>query len=155
MHVHAGEVRLAGDTAAEPDVTITGGIADFMQMARSQRDGTPHAAGQVDIQGDLASAQQVQALLADTTIDFEAMLAVVTGDVAARQVGRGLRAGLGWYQNAQRVIEQDVGEYLRYEARMLPDHDTIEAFVRERTALGEDVDRLAARIERLKRRRSP
>ena len=148
-----GAVSLSSDPA-RADVTITGSPADFLAMAKTQRDGTPLAAGKVDIEGDLATAQQIQALMANMSIDFEGLLAARTGDVFARQVGRGVRAGIGWVRHAHAALERDLSEYLRFELGLLPVREDIEVFVSECASLAEDVDRLRARVQRIARNRA-
>ncbi len=151
--VTQGSVSLATD-AAYADVTITGTPADFLAMAKTQRDGSALAAGRVEIEGDLAIAQQIQALLADSSIDFEGLLAARTGDVVARQLGRGVRAGIGWARNAHAAIERDLSEYLRFELELLPRREDIETFVSECAEVAGDVDRLRARLQRISRQRA-
>jgi len=153
-NINDGAVSLSHD-CVDADVTIRGGPADFAAMARTQRDGTALAAGKVDIEGDLAIAQQVQALMADMSIDFEALLARRTGDIVARQIGRGVRAGAQWLRQSHAVIERDVGEFLRHESRLIPAREEVERFIAERAALGEDVDRLEARIKRFGQKGRP
>jgi ubiquinone biosynthesis protein UbiJ len=148
-----GAVSLSSDTD-RADVTITGAPADFLAMAKTQRDGSALAAGKVDIEGDLATAQQIQALMADMSIDFEGLLAQRTGDVFARQVGRGVRAGIGWVRYAHAALERDLSEYLRFEVGLLPVREDIETFVSECAAVAGDVDRLRARVQRILRKRA-
>lgn len=151
--VAEGGVSLSGEPA-RADVTITGTPADFLAMAKTQRDGSALAAGRVEIEGDLAIAQQIQALMADTSIDFEGLLAARTGDVFARQVGRGVRAGIGWARNAHATLERDLSEYLRFELGLLPLREDIETFVSECAEVAGDVDRLRARVQRILRQRA-
>ena len=148
-----GAVSLSSDPE-RADVTITGSPADFLAMAKTRRDGSPLAAGKVDIEGDLATAQQIQALMADMSIDFEGLLAERTGDVFARQVGRGVRAGIDWMRQSHATLERDLSEYLRFELGLLPVREDIETFVSECAALAEDVDRLRARVQRIARKRA-
>lgn len=151
--VAAGGVSLSSEPA-RADVTITGTPADFLAMAKTQRDGGALAAGRVEIEGDLAIAQQIQALMADTSIDFEGLLAARTGDVIARQVGRGVRAGISWARYAHATFERDLSEYLRFELALLPLGEEIETFVSECAEVAGDVDRLRARVQRIIRQRA-
>ena len=153
-HVAHGAVSVSGN-GGRADVTITGSPADFLAMAKTQREGSVLAAGKVEIEGDLATAQKIQALLADMSIDFEALLAERTGDIFARQLGRGVRAGIGWVRNAHAALERDVSEYLRYELGLLPVREDIETFVRDCATVAEDVDRLGAKVQRIVRNRAP
>jgi predicted lipid carrier protein YhbT len=52
-------------------VKVSGRVADFLAYARASRRGDSLGAGRIEIAGDLAVAQQVQALLAELSIDWE------------------------------------------------------------------------------------
>lgn len=147
------ELSLSTNRAGEPDVRIEGGFADFVAMARTQRDGTALPAGKVEIQGDLATAQQIQSLIAEASIDWEEALAQWIGDIPARQFGRLLRGGFDWARRTGEALERDVGEYLLYELRLLPTQREIEQFVQDGADLAAGVERLQARAERIRRKR--
>jgi ubiquinone biosynthesis protein UbiJ len=152
--VQDGRFDLSFDQSLRADVSITGNVADLLAMAKTQREGTALAAGKVDIEGDLAVAQQVQSMLATMSFDLEGMLAEFTGDVFARMIGRGARGGMAWIREAHRVLEGDLSEYLRYETRLLPSAPEIESFVHESATLANDVERLRARALRIARSRT-
>jgi len=151
--VNAGVVFLSRGHRSKPDVQIEGGIGDFIAMAKTQRDGTTLAAGQVEIQGDLATAQLIQNVIAEASFDLEEIIAERTGDVVARQIGRGVRGGIGWARATKAVLERDIGEYLLYEQRMVPTEREIEHFVQDGAAMAAGVERLNARISRIRRKR--
>ncbi len=148
-----GNLSLSSDHETKPDVQIEGGLTDFIAMARTQRDGTTLAAGKVEIQGDLATAQLIQSVIAEAAFDWEELIASRTGDVLARQIGRGVRGGVSWIRATGKILERDLSEYLRYEQRLLPTDREIEHFVREGAAIVAGVERLQARISRIQRRR--
>jgi ubiquinone biosynthesis protein UbiJ len=152
--VEGGVISLSADQSVAADVTIIGGFADFLAMVKTQREGTALAAGKLEIQGDLATAQQIQTLLASASIDIEGLLGEVTGDVFARFVGRGVRGGFKWMLDAHDVAERDISEYLQFESRLLPTSPEIDGFVRDCAALAGDVERLHARVIRVIRSRA-
>lgn len=151
--IRDGDLSLSGDIGTKPDVQIEGGLTDFIAMARTQRDGTTLAAGKVEIQGDLAIAQQIQTVIAEAAFDWEELIAHRTGDVLARQIGRGLRGGFNWVQATGAIFERDIGEYLLYEQRLLPTISEVESFVQDGAAIAAGVERLTARIARIRRKR--
>lgn len=148
-----GDLSLSSDLDTKPDVQIEGGLTDFIAMARTQRDGTNLAAGKVEIQGDLATAQLIQTVIAEAAFDWEELIAIRTGDVLARQIGRGVRGGIRWVRATGKILERDVSEYLLYEQRLLPTDREIEKFVQEGAAIVAGVERLQARISRIQRSR--
>jgi ubiquinone biosynthesis accessory factor UbiJ len=75
---HGVHLRRAHDGPVA--VKVSGRIADFIAYARASRRGDSLGAGRIEIAGDLAVAQQVQALLADLKIDWEELLSHAIGD---------------------------------------------------------------------------
>jgi ubiquinone biosynthesis protein UbiJ len=149
--IQNGSVMMSRGIEGSPDVLIEGSISDFIAMARTQRDGTSLAAGKVNIQGDLATAQNVQTLIAGASFDWEELIARRTGDVVARRIARGIQSGVGWLQHVHRALERDMDEYLHYEMRLVPTAREIEEFIQRGAVVAADVDRLQARIDRLRR----
>jgi ubiquinone biosynthesis protein UbiJ len=152
--VHHGELEVLRGAPARVDVTVRGRPADFIALARANRRGEMLGAGRVEIAGDLAVAQEVQALLASLDLDVEGLLARYLGDVAAHRLGRFLRGAAGFAERGARQFERDAGDYLRFEARSVPSRDEVDGFAREVFELGDAVDRAEARLRRL-RERSP
>ena len=153
VSVRDGHVGVVRDVNFAPDVQIEGSISDFVAMANSQREEAGMTAGKVSIQGDLATAQNVQTIISNSNFDFEDFVSARVGDVLGRQIGRTVRGGFQWARNSHRTIEQDVSEYLKFETRVLPTEREIEEFIRCGAAVSTDVDRLQARLERVRRQR--
>jgi len=147
------DLHLSIDMTTKPDVQLEAGLVDFIAMARTQRDGKALAAGKVEIQGDLATAQLIQTLIAEASFDWEELISTRTGDVLARQIGRGVRRGARWMRATGKILERDIKEYLHYESRLLPTYRDIKHFIQEGESVVEGTDRLQARIARLQRRR--
>jgi ubiquinone biosynthesis protein UbiJ len=154
VEVLDGDIRAIRDQDLSPDVQIEGSLSDFIAMARSQREGSAMAAGKVSIQGDLATAQNVQAIIAEIDFDIEEIISERVGDVVARQMGRAVRAGLKWAENSHNTVERDVSEFLQFEARILPNEREMEEFIRSGGVAAMDVERLQARLERIQRKRA-
>ena len=104
------------------------------------------------IEGDAAVGREFQTALARLDIDWEEQLSRLVGDAAAHQVGRFWHGFQAWGQRASATLRRDGGEYLQWELRVLPPRPAVEQFLSAVDALREDTDRLAARIERLRRR---
>lgn len=130
-------------------VKVSGRLADFLAYARSSRRGDSLGAGRIEIAGDLAIAQQVQALLAELSIDWEELLSRSIGDVPAHQVGRAARAVFAFGRNALAKLERDTADFLKHESRVVVSRQDLDQFGRAVFSLTDDVDRLEARIKRL------
>ena len=133
-------------------VKVSGRVADFLAYARASRRGDSLGAGRIEIAGDLAIAQQVQALLAELSIDWEELLSRTIGDVPAHQVGRAARALFALGKQALAKFERDTADYLKHESRMVVSRLELEQFGRAVFSLADDIERLEARIKRARER---
>ncbi len=143
-----GGIQVTDRCEVEPSVRIRATPAALFRQWRGRRaDG-----GEIAIEGDVGVGREFQAILARLDIDWEEQLSRVVGDVAARHLSglwHGLRA---WSGRTGDVLLRDSGEYLQQELRLLPPRPMIERFLNAVDLLREDTDRLAARVERLRRR---
>ncbi len=144
-------VRVLDQYAGEPTVRIRG---TPLALARQWR-GRGTAGGDMTIEGDAAVGRDFQTVLARLDIDWEEPLSRLAGDAAAHQIGRFWREFRAWTQQAGNTLRRDGGEYLQRELRVLPPRPAVEQFLSAVDTLREDADRLAARIERLRRRLAP
>ena len=146
-------IRLLRSHEGEVDVRVTGSTTDFIAYARASKRGDSIGAGRIEISGDLATAQSVQALLSELQIDWEEILSRYIGDIGAHQAGRLLRSVNEWGTNAARRLEQDIAEYLQIEANVLPTRRDAERLGRAVFILADDVDRLEARVRRIEQKK--
>ena len=145
-------VQVLGEYAGAPDATLHATPLGLMRM--SLAGGEALLEGAARITGDSAFAQRLGGLLRLSAVDWEELLARGLGDVAGHQLARLLRAGGGWLRDSARALEQDLGEYLTEEARLLPASAELEHWMQGVEALRADVDRLEARLRRLEARRA-
>lgn len=141
-------VRVMDQYPGEPTVRIRGAP---LALARQWR-GRETFGSDITIEGDAAVGRQFQTALARLDIDWEEWLSQWIGDAAAHQFGRFWRGFQSWGRQAGAILRRDGGEYLQRELRVLPPRPAVERFLSAVDALREDTDRLAARIERLRRR---
>lgn len=138
-------VTLSAEHETEPDVVITGSLVTLALMAGedSIRDGS------LDLTGDAATAQAFQQLLAHAKPDVEEELSGVIGDAAAHTLGK-FANGVGrWARETRSIMRDNIREYLQEESRDVPSRYEVERFSKDVNALRDDVDRVAARIDRL------
>ncbi|HTT08855.1 MAG TPA: SCP2 sterol-binding domain-containing protein [Gammaproteobacteria bacterium] len=146
-----GPVLKAG--SPEPvHVRLRGTLPSFIGLLQK---GTAAGAAGVEIQGDLQTAQQLQAILKNMDIDWEEMLARRLGDVPAHQLTRVTRGAWQWLRGRARAFAQDFSEYGRFEAALLPEREEVEGFNTAVDLLRADTDRMAARVRRLRERTGP
>lgn len=140
-------IRVVDQCAGEPTVRVRG---TPLALARQWR-GRGTSGGDVIIEGDAAVGRQFQTVLRHLDIDWEEQLSRLLGDAAAHQAGRFWRGFQSWGQRTGDTLRRDGGEYLQRELQVLPPRPAVEQFLSAVDALREDTDRLAARLERLRR----
>ena len=130
----------------EPDVVITGSLVALALMAGedSIRDGA------LDLTGDAATAQAFQQLLEHSRPDIEEELSAVIGDTAAHGLGEFARGVGRWARETRSIMGDNIRDYLQEESRDVPSRYEVEQFSRRVNQVRDDVDRLAARVSRLR-----
>jgi len=150
---HDGRVRLLGCIEGEPDCTLAGSPFDLVRASDKAEGPAQLFAGHVRIEGDTGLAQRFSEALAGLDIDWEEQLSHLTGDIAAHEIARGVRAARREGDRIGRSARDNLSEYLTEEARLLPHRFEVEDFLDAVDALRDDVARLEARIALLERRR--
>ena len=134
--------------------SIEGKLSDFLQVATAEDPAIALINGELKIRGDTRLLQQVQTLVAELDLDWEAPISAVAGDVVGHQIGKGLRAFFRWGQHSRLALERQLSEYILEEARLTPSPLELEDFYRDLRHLQQRLDRCEARLKRLKRERS-
>ena len=104
-----------------------------------------------ELRGDLHTAEQFALLLRLARPDLEGELARWIGDVPAHAVGEAARGVRTWLGQAVAALRMNTAEYLQEESRALPAALEAQAFYGDVERLRDDVERAAARVERLAR----
>ncbi len=143
-------VKVVSHYEGEADTLLTGTPAGFARLALSSReDALFH--GAVEISGDTETGQRFQDILAGVDWDWEEQLSRLTGDLVAHQTGELVRGGQKWLADAGARLQADLSEYLQEEARLLPTRYELDEFLDGVDRLRGDTDRLAARVQRLRK----
>lgn len=155
LYVVPGEDRLFLFSAYEapPDCVVRGSPVALLGMvlARNREDAV--FAGTVQIDGDNRLAQTLGDVFRGLDIDWEEQLSKLLGDTLAHRLVQRAQAGSRWAGRSGDVAAQNLREYLQEEAAVLPSRSELEAFLAAVDTLRDDVERLAARVERLQRQR--
>lgn len=142
-------VQVLSRYAGEPDSWLRGAPLSLLRLALSDRPSDELFAGAIELRGDTHTGQRFRDILRRLNLDWEELLARVTGDDIAHQTGRVLR-GLGnQAQRTRQTFEANLSEYLQEEAELLVPHSELEVFLNAVDELRSDSERLAARLARL------
>lgn len=132
----------------EVDTTIQGTPAALTRMALGKRQDELFS-GSVKIHGNTDIGHRFQALLEQLDLDWEEQLAHLIGDQPAHRLGRLATQTGQYFRQAGDTLSQDLSEYLREEARLLPSAIEVDNFIQDVDELRDDMERLEARIRRL------
>lgn len=146
--MHEDGVTLASDANDEPDVAISGSILTLARVAGGA-DADAIRDGSVELLGDAEKAQAFQRLLGFAKPDIEEGLSRLLGDSAAHGIGQAARGVRDWAREARVTMGENIREYLTEESRDVPSRYEAERFRKQVHELRDDVDRIAARIDRL------
>jgi ubiquinone biosynthesis protein UbiJ len=151
MRVAGGRVELGSVEDSPADATLKGaplallGLLEVDSLSRLR-------AGRVELAGDVHVAEAFAEMLRFARPDFEEEIAPWIGDIAAHQIGTVLRGLTTWTRRAGRALEADVAEYLQEEGTWLPAALEARAFYADVERLRDDVERTAARLEKIVRK---
>ena len=148
MTVTDGHVDVGPPAADAPDAALAGSLLAFNRLVLGDAAAAIRS-GAVTLSGDPDVAAKFQALLDYARPDPEDELSRVIGDVAAHQVGEAARGFTGWARGAAESFSRSLTEYLQEERRDLPTRYEMEEFLAAVDRLANDVERAAARVERL------
>jgi len=143
-------VHTGAGTETPPDAEVSGSVVALAQLATGAGAGLLRD-GSVTIRGDAEVAQAFQALLEAARPDWEDELSRLTGDVAAHQLGRGVRAVRDFGTRVAGSLAHSLGDYLQHESRDLVARDEVAEFSAGVDRLRDDLARLEARVARLRR----
>ena len=147
--VHGDCLELKTDHDGEPDVVISGSLLTLARMAGEPGVGALRD-GSLELTGDAHLADDFQQLLTYARPDIEEELSGVFGDVAAHRLGEIARGVSSWTRDARATMGANIREYLQEESRDVPSRYEVERFGDSVNTLRDDVDRLEARIDRLR-----
>jgi ubiquinone biosynthesis protein UbiJ len=141
-------VTLSTEYLDDPDVVITGSLVTLTKMFGGGGEAAIRN-GDVDLTGDAATAQRFQKLLDYAKPDIEEELSRIIGDVAAHRLAQ-FAHGIGdWARETRSTMGSNVREYLQEESRDVPTRYEVDRFTQRVGTLRDDVERIAARLNRL------
>lgn len=134
---------------AAPTVTLSGSSMALLKLALTEDKNGLFKRKEVSLGGDAVRAQQIQTLVRNVAIDWEALLAEAIGDVPAHLVISGLHSGWSWTRSISQSLRQDLEEFLKYELQLLPNKAMARRQFEAIDQLRLATDRLEARFKKL------
>ncbi|MCW8854368.1 MAG: SCP2 sterol-binding domain-containing protein [Gammaproteobacteria bacterium] len=143
-------MMLMSDFDGEADTTLSGTPLALARLSLEKNAMPVLFTGDVTITGDTRLGHQFKKILASLNIDWEEQLSRITGDLIARQIGNGVKDLSSWLKRSKQSFDLDIGEYLQEESHILPTRPEVDRWVGNVDGLRNAIDRLQARVNRLK-----
>ena len=147
--VHDDALDIVASTSEDPDVAISGSLVTLARMLGQSGEAAVRD-GSLELTGDAELADKFHQLLSHARPDVEEELSGVVGDVAAHRLGE-IARGLGrWSRSVRSTMGANISEYLQEESRDVPSRYEVDRFAAHVGKLRDDVDRIEARLNRLR-----
>ena len=147
-----GQLQLRGVYEGPVSTRVRGTARDFLDLAQAEDPPAALINGGLQLEGSSAALLDMQAVLSEVDIDWEAPLVAGLGDVAGHQLAQMLRAALGWSRQASASLRRQLAEFAIEEARLAPPRAALEDFYREVGALSLRSERLEKQLQKARRR---
>lgn len=147
-----GEIRLCGVFGDQADTTLSGSAQAFISLATASDPASELINGDVTLHGNSQALIQLQKILKQLELDWEAPLAKIFGDIAAHQMGSGILSGLRFGAQAWRGIKRQFDEYLVEESDLLAPTWQADKFFGEVDMLAQRAERFEAKLHKLRQK---
>ena len=134
----------------DADVTVTGTLVSLTAMAINAGEMVSLSGTGVNVSGNLEVLRQLNHIMAELDIDWEAALAELIGDVPAHLLGETIRNSDEFRSHALKRAQTALADVSQEELRLTPSANEYQGFVQSVRHLSTDVDRLVARANKLR-----
>ena len=152
LQPQGNNVRLMGMYDGPITTSIRGEASNFASLATASDPAAALINGNLELHGDSAPLIELQRVLSQLDVDWEAPLVGALGDVAGHQLAEMLRNAFAWGKQASASFGRQLEEFIHEEARLSPPRLELEDFYRDVQALSLRIERLESRSARLRAR---
>jgi len=149
IEVNGGHICLHQNWQGEAAITVSGSLVALTNLAISSRESSAFTDSGVKVSGNLQTLHQLNHILANLDIDWEAALADLLGDIPAHIIGETVRKSAGYRAESQQRIRSALAEVAQEEFKLTPSPTDLQQFTTEVRQLAADTDRLVARAQKL------
>ncbi|MGB1402324.1 MAG: ubiquinone biosynthesis accessory factor UbiJ [Porticoccaceae bacterium] len=131
------------------DICISGTLVSIAAMAIQSEQAVSLSGSGVNVSGNLDMLRQLNHIMADLDIDWEAALAQLIGDVPAHMVANSVRKSASFRADMYNRAQSAVVEVSQEELRLTPSRHEYQQFAQSVRNLATDTDRLLARANKI------
>lgn len=149
-------IQLAGQHAdalgIKPDATLSGQSSDLAKLLMADPHKQALANPELHFSGDVHLIQDLYQTLEKLDLRWDDYLAPVLGDVITEQGSRVQKEGQQWFNESRQRLRNNVEDYLKEEAHLLPHEEDLRQFSDGLDTLKLQLDRAEARLRSVQSR---
>lgn len=147
-----GAISIASYREGAATVTLEGSWKDFVGIASAEDPASALINGNIKISGDTVPLMQLQSVMTELDVDWEAPLAETLGPVVGHQLATVIRAITRTSRTTHQRLKRQLSEFILEEGRLSPPKAEQNAFFSAVDDLALRVDRAGSRLKRIKKR---
>jgi len=148
METNSQGIMLHSNWQDKADTTVTGSLVSIAGLAANSASQASFSGSGVNVSGDLNFLIEINSLMADLKVDWEAILAAVIGDIPAHLMAENLRKSAAMAKDAGQRAKSAAAEVAQEELRVTPTSPEFKDFSQQVRGLSSGVERAAARINK-------
>jgi len=131
------------------DLKLTGTALSFGAFSINVDEQVSFFDSGIDVSGDQEVLSQLQKLLKNLDIDWEAALSDIIGDIPAYAIGRSVRSSLQWKRNILKRTTEVAVEFGQEEIQIIPSPVEAIDFADSVKKIQNEVERLNLKVNKL------
>ena len=143
---HPCGVELQQQFLGDSDTLLQGPLTSFTALLSSEDSSAQFFGNGISISGDTKLAAKFQRIIAEADIDWQGLVANLSGDLVAAQLAKVVNSTRAQLSITTESLELNIAEYLQEETRTLPAGPEVEGFIDDVDNIRSAVDRLDARF---------
>jgi ubiquinone biosynthesis protein UbiJ len=132
------------------DVTLSATLGAMIKISRHGMDNAELQPGELEIAGDPIVGQRFAQVIADLNIDWEALLAEHFGESPAKAVTFAAGQAKVFADESKVRLKEFLNTLIKHDMALVADKAEVEVYLDDVDTIRADVDRLSARLERLR-----
>ncbi len=132
------------------DVTLSATLGAMVKISRDGMDNADLEPGELEIAGDPIVGQRFAAVISQLNINWEALLAEQIGESPAKVVTYAAGQAKEFADESRSKFKEFVSTLIKEDMQLVADKQEVENYLDSVDMIRADVDRLGARLERIK-----
>lgn len=147
---HPEGLEFSHDTPENVDVTLSATLGAMVKISRDGMENAELEPGELEMAGDPIVGQRFAQVISELNIDWEALLAERIGESPAKMATFAASQAKTFADESRSKFKAFLNTLIKDDMALVADKSEVEAHLDNVDTIRADVDRLSARLERLK-----